>query len=132
MSDVKIRIITKLDELISEAKKLHGEIVDPNDTRVDMWEMRSRKLLEKIGGEKLKGEFNAAGAFSFNMRMSDHERLNYSRRQLEGRKNYLLVVKEEMEFFQEEDESELKKIKHKFVGGINLGIFKAEYVQGRE
>jgi len=132
MSEVKEKIIKRLEELIEEGEQFKNTTIQAKDSNVDMWRMKCHKLLERIGGEKLNGEFNAAGAFSYNMRMSESERVQYRKRQIEGRTNFLKVTKDDLELFDDNDEPELKRIKHKFEGGLDLGILKGKYTQERE
>jgi len=132
VSEVKDKIIKKLISLIEEAEILKKEITSYKDPRIDTWKMKSRKLLERIGEDRLAGQFNAAGTSSFNMMASERERFNYVLRVLEGRKNFLIVVKEDLELFEEEDAPELRKIKHKFEAGLDLKIIKGKYTQERE
>jgi len=132
MSDVKDKIISKMNELIEEADVLKNEISNFDDARVDTWRMRATKLLERVGGEKLVREFNRSGAFSINMRASERERFEYTLKAIEGRKNCLIVIAEDLEFFDDKDEEEIAKIKHKIEAGVNVGFFKGKYTQERE
>ena len=131
MNETTKKIIGKLDSLIEEGGRLKKEIRDPEDPNIQMWEMRANKLLERIGGEKLTGDFSAAGAFSFDMYATSQECLDYALRAIGARTNCLIVIKEDLELFDESDEQELKKIKHKFEVGADLGIIKGKYTQER-
>lgn len=132
MSEVKEKIIKRLEGLIGEGEQLKNTAIQAEDPNVHMWRMKCSKLLERIGGEKLIGKFNAAGSFSYNTRMSESERVLYRKRQIEGRTNFLKVTKDDLELFDDNDEPELKRIKHKFEGGVDLGILKGKYTQERE
>ena len=94
--------------------------------------MTVEKLLERIGGEKLVYAFRCAISFSFNVRADDTARLEYKLKQLEVGKNYLIVIKDDLELFDDADEKDLKKIKHKFEAGVDLGIVKGKYTHERE
>ena len=132
MSEAKEKMLKRLEELIIEGEKLKNTGIQLNDPAINMWHMKCEKILDRIGGEKLIGEFNSAGAFAFNMRMSDGERVEHRKMQVEGRTNFLQVTKEDLKLFDDTDEPVLKKIKHKFEGGVNLGFVKGKYTQERD
>ena len=132
MADAKEKIIERLSSLIEEGKKLKGEIQNPEDPNLQMWEIRVTKLLERLGGDKLIGDFNMTGAFSFNMYAGEQECLEYAKKSLEARTNFLIATKEDIELFDDKDKPQLKNIKNKYEAGINVGFFKGKVSTERE
>ena len=132
MDETKKKILTKLDELMAEAMSLKSDIKDHEDLRVRTWKIATEKLLERIGGEKLIRDFRSSTSFSFNVMDGDDERLEYKKKVLEGGKNFLKITKDDLELFEDSDEKELKKIKHKFEAGIDIGIVKGKYTHESE
>jgi len=131
MPSLEEKIVNRLQELIQEGEQLSKEISQSEDPNFDMWRMKCEKLLERMGGEELVGQYTSVGEFSYVVGMSESESLEYDKRAIGGRTDFLKVVKDDLELFGGEDEKELKKIKHRFEGGINLGILKGKYTQER-
>ena len=132
MSDTKEKIIERLNSIIEEGEKLKSEVNSYKDPKIKMWEMRATTLLERIGGEELVRKFVAVGSFSIRRGMSDKEWLDYKIKAIEGRTNFLIVKKEDLELFSEEDEPQIKKIRDKFEAGIDLGLIKGKVSRERE
>ena len=132
MADVKEKILERLDSLISEGRKLKEDVLDRKDLKIQMWDMRAKKLLERIGGEEATKKFNIAGAFSYNTRATERELNDLALRSIEARTNYLIVIKEDLELFDDKDEPQLNKIKNKLEAGLNLGVFKGKFSTERE
>ena len=132
MSDVKEKIIERLNSLIVDGKRLKDEIKSDEDPNIRMWRMRATKLLERIGGDKLKRDFNMAGAFPVDTMGSDRYFLELAKKSLEAETNFLIATKEDTEMFDEKDEPQLKNIKNKFEAGFNFGIFKGKASTERE
>lgn len=130
MDETKQKILKRLEELLSQIPGLKKENYDSELT--DLWEERVKKLLERIGGEKLIKDFHHSGATAFNMYASERELQEYYLKRLSGYNNFLTALKEDLELFDETDESTLTKLKHKFEVGANLGIIKGKYSQERE
>jgi hypothetical protein len=130
MEDTKQKIIKRLDELINQIPELRKEYHESE--KIGLWQERVKKILERIGGESLVRKFNSAGAFAFHMNPSDAEKQEYYLKQINGWSNFLIALKEDLELFDESDNEGLKKIKHKFEMGANLGIVKGKYSQERE
>ena len=132
MSDTKEKIIERLSSLIEEGKKLKDGIQSSEDPNLHMWMMRATKLLERMGGDKLKRDFNMAGAFSYNTHGNDRYFLEYAKKSIEAETNFLIATREDAEMFDEKDEPQLKNIKNKFEAGFNFGIFKGKASTERE
>ena len=132
MSETKEKILKRLEELIREGEQLKNVIIQKNDANVSMQRMKCDNLLDRLGGERLIGKFNSAGAFSYNMRISEDERIEYRKRRVEGQTNFLKTTKENLELFDGTDEPELKKIKRKIEAQLDLGIAKVKYKQERD
>ena len=84
MADAKEKIIERLSSLIEEGKKLKDGIQSSEDPNLHMWMMRATKLLERMGGDKLKRDFNMAGAFSYNTHGNDRYFLEYAKKSIEA------------------------------------------------
>ena len=130
MNNTQEKIIKKLDELIKEIPELKNK--QYNSDEADLWKKRTKKLMERIGGEDLESKFIGAGAFAHSMHADEREIQEYYLKQLKSWNNFLIVLKEDMEMFDEKDEPTLTKVKHKFGLGLNTGILKANYNQERE
>ena len=132
MNEVKAKILDKLNSLIDEGKKLKSEVKNSEDPNIQMWEMRAKQLLERVGGLEISKKFNMVGMFAYNMRSTERELLDLELRGIEARTNYLIVIKEDLELFDDKDEPQLNKIKNKFEAGLNIGVFKGKYSTERE
>jgi len=130
MPNTKQKILTRLGDLIIQISDLMKERHDSQ--KADLWKKRVIKLLERMGGEKLVGKFHSAGAFSFTMYPSEGELQEYYLKQISAWHNFLITLKEDLELFDDIDEPELSKIKHKFEIGANVGILKGKYSQEKE
>ena len=132
MADVKVKILEKLNSLISEGRKLKEDAQTRKDPNIQMWMMRAHKLLERIGGVEMTKKFNMAGAFSYNTRATEQELNDLALRSIEARTNYLIVIKEDLELFYDKDEPQLNKIKNKFEAGLDFGVIKSKFSTERE
>ena len=130
MGDTKTKILEKLDQLIKEIPELQNKRHDSDEA--DLWKKTTEKLMERMGGEDLESKFIGAGAFPSDMNADEREIQEYYIKQLKSWNNFLIVVKKDMEMFDEEDKPDLAKIKHKFGLGLNTGILKVNYTQERE
>lgn len=113
---LKEKIIRRLDELMASGSQIKESMAIQNDEEYEMWEMQCTKLLERIGGETLVDQYASAGLCAHGPIMSDEQALEFKKRRVSGRINYLKVLKDDLILFGDEDEPELKKIKHKFEG----------------
>jgi hypothetical protein len=127
MSELKEKVLKRLDELIQEGEQLKNTEIKENDPGFNMWHTRCRTFLERLGGDKLTGSFNTAGALPFAMNMSDKEAVLYRKRQVEGRTGFLKVTKEDLALFDEKDEPGLARIRYKFEGGDDPALLKGKY-----
>jgi len=130
MENVKSKIIKRLESLILEAEDLKKKRHDSGET--DLWEKRCESLLQRIGGDKLIDNFIRLNAISFYPDMPEEEYQEGYLANLSNNINLLISIKEDLELFDEDDEKDLKKIKHKIELGANIGIFKGRYSQERE
>ena len=131
MNDTKQKILTRLSDLINQIPELKKVKYDSES--VKLWEERVKKLLERIGGEKIIKDFNKISSFAMSMfAKTDTEHEEIFLKRLTARNSFLVALKEDLELFDESDEPELKKIKHKFELGADLGIIKGKYSQERE
>jgi len=130
MANAKNKILERLGNLIDQIEDLKKE--RHGSQCADLWKKRVEKLVERIGGDKLSGDFFSAGAFSFSMYAGEGELQEYYLKQMNAWHNFLVVIKEDLELFDDIDEPELSKIKHKFEIGANVGIFKGKYSQEKE
>ena len=102
MNNTQEKIIKKLDELIKEIPELKNK--QYNSDEADLWKKRTKKLMERIGGEDLESKFIGAGAFAHSMHADEREIQEYYLKQLKSWNNFLIVLKEDMEMFDEKDE----------------------------